>query len=258
MDGGTVYIQTAQYSKVGLSPRGRGNRFQCVYINILPGSIPAWTGEPARMLPTPRMIRVYPRVDGGTWYAIDRHRFIVGLSPRGRGNRPLRDGHVAGHRSIPAWTGEPTSSRCRPPMSAVYPRVDGGTPRSPATPPTRYGLSPRGRGNRTLGDAGKGNRRSIPAWTGEPALGTRPASAEQVYPRVDGGTSGDVQMTAAVEGLSPRGRGNLLADGDGKGPDGSIPAWTGEPGPLVEVFEFLWVYPRVDGGTPPAGPTTYR
>ena len=188
MDGGTVYIQTAQYSKVGLSPRGRGNRFQCVYINILPGSIPAWTGEPARMLPTPRMIRVYPRVDGGTWYAIDRHRFIVGLSPRGRGNRPLRDGHVAGHRSIPAWTGEPTSSRCRPPMSAVYPRVDGGTPRSPATPPTRYGLSPRGRGTGRWGmqvkvivglsPRGRGNRpwapgrhppsRSIPAWTGEP------------------------------------------------------------------------------------------
>ena len=58
----------------------------------------------------------------------------------------------------------------------VYPRVGGGTP-----------------------------VRSIPAWAGELRL------LPPVYPRVGGGTANDAPVAGSDEGLSPRGRGNLLS-----------------------------------------------
>ena len=51
------------------------------------------------------------------------------------------------------------------------------------------------------------------------------------------------------EGLSPRGRGNLLNE-DGRGERRrSIPAWAGEPDLVFDGFRLPWVYPRVGGGT---------
>ena len=136
----------------GLSPRGRGNPTldptECwlpwVYPRVgggtvsvtspphqLPGSIPAWAGEPSaleeshdaneRSIPAwagepdhrpagpPMQYRVYPRVGGGTSVPTGITSMIVG--------------------SIPAWAGEPCSLRT--------------TARDILT-----GLSPRGRGNR--------------------------------------------------------------------------------------------------------------
>ena len=51
--------------------------------------------------------KVYPRVGGGTHMWASFIVSIHGLSPRGRGNRPVLLGHGVRGRSIPAWTGEP-------------------------------------------------------------------------------------------------------------------------------------------------------
>ena len=48
-----------------------------------------------------------------------------------------------------------------------------------------------------------------------------------------------------ADGLSPRGRGNLRRPRACPSPSGSIPAWAGEPIPIVPES----VYPRVGGGT---------
>ena len=73
---------------------------------------------------------------------------ITGLSPRGRGNRPVSGVIVTDGGSIPAWAGEPKCAMSRSENSRVYPRVGGGT--TPAGTTVNYysGLSPRGRGNR--------------------------------------------------------------------------------------------------------------
>ena len=53
---------------------------------------------------------------------------------------------------------------------------------------------------------------SIPAWAGEPFASLRPFTRHlwPVYPRVGGGTICAPAQDHSAEGLSPRGRGNLL------------------------------------------------
>ena len=230
-----------------------------------PGSIPAWAGEPTNLDLPGSVIKVYPRVGGGTGpppARFPRHR---GLSPRGRGNR----------------------FRGTAPRTTVYPRVGGGTVKEPLTDMIAQGLSPRGRGNPQYPPPLGSRMRSIPAWAGEPSRGTSKSGKIGVYPRVGGGTQGGYPTWTLARGLSPRGRGNL-ADHEGffqrrrsipawagepePGPVGigSIPAWAGEPvygcsaGPLRvglsprgrgnpryrgSLREVDRVYPRVGGGT---------
>ena len=52
---------------------------------------------------------------------------------------------------------------------------------------------------------------SIPAWAGETRSGEIPFGLTGVYPRVGGGNLGMVMTWKSLEGLSPRGRGKLLA-----------------------------------------------
>ena len=54
----------------------------------------------------------------------------------------------------------------------------------------------------------------------------------------------------ATNGLSPRGRGNLLVHPGKPAGEGSIPAWAGEPRPGAAAAAPQAVYPRVGGGTP--------
>ena len=49
----------------GLSPRGRGSQAQRAAAALPKGSIPAWAGEPMRLLARAIQMRVYPRVGGG-------------------------------------------------------------------------------------------------------------------------------------------------------------------------------------------------
>ena len=192
---------------------------------------------------------VYPRVDGGTRSCHPFTDVENGLSPRGRGNRRVCHSNIPLWRSIPAWTGEPATATIMPPSSGVYPRVDGGTRISPASPVCNKGLSPRGRGNRWLLWIKNETERSIPAWTGEPQGPNPRRCIHPVYPRVDGGTPPQVTADSAMSGLSPRGRGNLVRMRQLIVSRRSIPAWTGEPGRAQAMFKAKWVYPRVDGGT---------
>ena len=145
--GGTGEIVVGQLRCIGLSPRGRGNRFFSAFGNGLIGSIPAWAGEPSDRASCGISPGVYPRVGGGTSGIAGAEPKYWGLSPRGRGNRPQTGEKLLYVRSIPAWAGEPRPLSLARPIVRVYPRVGGGTGARGLGRSTRGGLSPRGRGN---------------------------------------------------------------------------------------------------------------
>ena len=224
MGGGTEIYEDEDSYWYGLSPRGRGNPLNRPPDGILVRSIPVWAGEPAT--PTYRICR------------------------GGRGNHRLGTIFPTFTRSIPAWAGEPRVSRpCRR-TSWVYPRVGGGTALTGMGQSWLQGLSPRGRGNRVdrygpvlasgsipawAGEQGlnpfaKEIFRSIPAWAGEPLRHHAQLNPLEVYPRVGGGTVLKLHLPMALQGLSPRGRGNRVAADGWRRLRGSIPAWAGEPG----------------------------
>ena len=92
--------------------------------------------------------------------------------------------------------------------------------------------------------------RSIPAYAGEPIGGESGEIANEVYPRVCGGT---VPMLASgwwASGLSPRMRGNPIYNRSRCSWRRSIPAYAGEPTPNSLATDSCEVYPRVCGGTP--------
>ena len=95
---------------MGLSPHIRGNVDQETGISWRYGSIPAHTGERAKVSHTERLQRVYPRTYGGT--ALDKGFRIkgMGLSPHIRGNGEWWRGSDPKNGSIPAHTGERTSA----------------------------------------------------------------------------------------------------------------------------------------------------
>ena len=186
---------------------------------------------------------------GGTYV----HRMLVrgghGLSPRGRGNLENGAEIEVLRRSIPAWAGEPISVSSAERPSSVYPRVGGGTVRASASLAKPAGLSPRGRGNRLGLPQRRWELRSIPAWAGEPSRATSTTLGTTVYPRVGGGTRWPLSADRRKAGLSPRGRGNRVQAQRPRPPEGSIPAWAGEPYPAVASNSCVTVYPRVGGGT---------
>ena len=110
-------------------------------------SIPAWAGEPLTHHSGGTNYKVYPRVGGGTLCHSYRARTLRGLSPRGRGNPSAASDRWASVRSIPAWAGEPQTTRRWLEVMKVYPRVGGGTDICAQRLSPSHGLSPRGRGN---------------------------------------------------------------------------------------------------------------
>ena len=64
--GGTWHSRTMNPRCKGLSPRGRGNQHMRILSPPGVGSIPAWAGEPRIAVWVTSVIRVYPRVGGGT------------------------------------------------------------------------------------------------------------------------------------------------------------------------------------------------
>ena len=134
-------------------------------------------------------------------------------------------------------------------VTAVYPRVCGGTRTTGILSWDVDGLSPRVRGNLHTRGSSDVLQRSIPACAGEPrGLRRRPRDCA-VYPRVCGGTDPLLGFLDGSEGLSPRVRGNLpqgIRSGDSRG---SIPACAGEPSMPRRRPTIAAVYPRVCGGT---------
>ena len=118
--------------QMGLSPRGRGSRDEDHRVDVPPGSIPAWAGEPRRNSAASAHARVYPRVGGGAGSGELASHVRGGLSPRGRGSRGGRRSTARRDGSIPAWAGEPRSIASISAAAWVYPRVGGGAlPTSP-------------------------------------------------------------------------------------------------------------------------------
>ena len=213
----------------GLSPRMRGNPARLSISAPGSGSIPAYAGEPPGRAPVSNPRRVYPRVCGGTWLRLPGICTGVGLSPRMRGNLvPHRVFDIL-TRSIPAYAGEPQGIFCGSARWKVYPRVCGGTPNCTPVGVCLGGLSPRMRGNPEHGARVGQDRRSIPAYAGEPFFSAHDSSFAWVYPRVCGGTQETVIGASWNHGLSPRMRGNLVVRGVRAGRRGSIPAYAGEP-----------------------------
>ncbi len=166
---------------------------------------------------------------GGTRIRPPASCLARGLSPRVRGNHGLILHDTMIYGSIPACAGEPTSRRRMPHAESVYPRVCGGTISLAATCWNCRGLSPRVRGNPLSNPALEGRRRSIPACAGEPRSHASTRRHGRVYPRVCGGTGCGTTLRAAVDGLSPRVRGNQGDAPQVKPLHGSIPACAGEP-----------------------------
>ena len=106
--GGTGSGTTAVASVSGLSPRVRGNPLRGPSSRPLRGSIPARAGEPDQSSFRAAASRVYPRACGGTYLSRFSALWSGGLSPRVRGNQPMRRWKRVWQRSIPARAGEPT------------------------------------------------------------------------------------------------------------------------------------------------------
>ena len=193
----------------GLSPRVRGNlathdaRMKDV------GSIPACAGEPLVSLAELLLLSVYPRVCGGTGAQWMSSAYLIGLSPRVRGNRCKIVRGAPPQRSIPACAGEPSLHPASHRQRQVYPRVCGGTTVLKYKEQFDEGLSPRVRGNPIRLTYGCTITRSIPACAG--------------------GTLRDVAPTRSASGLSPRVRGNRFDISIFSVAERSIPACAGEP-----------------------------
>ena len=146
--GGTVYVVCVVVDRVGLSPRGRGNRGQPVArLHGARQVYPRVGGGTRRCARRGRKDGVYPRVGGGTMRRPPMVLSQAGLSPRGRGNRDRPHVQPGRRGSILAWARDGATPGDH--LHAVYPRVGGGT-QSPAqvqVPCPELGLSPRGRGN---------------------------------------------------------------------------------------------------------------
>ena len=218
-------------------PRVGGGTLPAPTIPTVDGSIPAWAGEPTiseRSIVPPR---VYPRVGGGTSRdpvlsvpLVHPSRSIPAWAGEPGESAVRRSSHGPSPRSIPAWAGEPCGSGGR---TSSY---------------RDQGLSPRGRGNRVIRSRVLSDLvGSIPAWAGEPIERRRSGKAlagVRVYPRVGGGTvsTNDCDPGLPMHGLSPRGRGNLVANiaaiQEGLPPRGTKHRGLANP-----------VYPRVGGGT---------
>ena len=233
----------------GLSPRVRGNRLSRLPYSIGQGTIPACAGEPLQSDIRKIAHRDYPRVCGGTPQTGRSLKWMLGLSPRVRGNRLTS--HWARWRcgTIPACAGEPPVAFVGKHLGADYPRVCGGT--SVRVPPYANikGLSPRVRGNLWARFAYHHRQRTIPACAGEPSVWQNVHSGAGDYPRVCGGTPCAASPNFRGAGLSPRVRGNPEHCPAGPPGGGTIPACAGEPRARPGSGGKGRDYPRVCGGT---------
>ncbi len=166
--GGTPEPPPTPLHATGLSPRVRGNLILAGPSGRLKRSIPACAGEPPPGRCSPRLLRVYPRVCGGTVPGAGEVGAGRGLSPRVRGNLGQACADAAATGSIPACAGEPSYYRVAHFWGRVYPRVCGGTRQRGDRSGGLRGLSPRVRGNRSGGAGVALVARSIPACAGEP------------------------------------------------------------------------------------------
>ena len=166
--GGTGPRASERRAWRGVSPRERGNPNAEYAAGTRVGCIPARAGEPlGRQRPVVRG-RVYPRASGGTSQGREDAGVAPGVSPRERGNLPMRLAATLGIGCIPARAGEPPAGRLLDVAERVYPRASGGTEDNTKMIRDPQGVSPRERGNPVRGPGLHALQRCIPARAGEP------------------------------------------------------------------------------------------
>ena len=133
----------------------------------------------------------------------------------------------------------------------VYPRECGATKAVSARKSSRYGLSPRVRGNRWWMYYQDNHVRSIPASAGQPWVQSLKNLSRKVYPRECGATAVISSMAARTWGLSPRVRGNPCRASRSVAFCRSIPASAGQPMQQERRYCRVRVYPRECGATVP-------
>ena len=233
----------------GPSPRVRGNLDLRRQLPARIRSIPACAGKPDCAPKWSCVWRVHPRVCGETVTMTRTTPWLMGPSPRVRGNPSFSSTKTSAARSIPACAGKPSPRRGRSPAGRVHPRVCGETVSCAHDHVPGTGPSPRVRGNRRRGRRSSSRAGSIPACAGKPAAATRPVTAWRVHPRVCGETSARDRQPDPRPGPSPRVRGNLLHQLAGHARWGSIPACAGKPGRSAIRGAGTGVHPRVCGET---------
>ena len=172
----------------GLSPRVRGNLWNCPLDGGAIGSIPARAGEPRGRYQCRVLGRVYPRACGGTMDSTLEAADYEGLSPRVRGNQRAIEMSTQLIGSIPARAGEPGAGLANLTIQRVYPRACGGTSLLRPLTEGLWGLSPRVRGNLKRAAQPASASWSIPARAGEPRCRRASRWSRRVYPRACGGT----------------------------------------------------------------------
>ena len=155
----------------------------------------------------------------------------------------------AGARSIPACAGEAVKSGGRGRKRQVYPRVCGGSGGANYSSAQALGLSPRVRGKQGQRADALAAAGSIPACAGEAQLVRGGGAANEVYPRVCGGSIALHEPIRIAWGLSPRVRGKLQRLVGILVRRGSIPACAGEARGRGKRGGRNRVYPRVCGGS---------
>ena len=256
--GGAGVMCSMRARGTGPSPRGRGSHLLPPRLPRDLGSIPAWAGEPARVFFARAPFKVHPRVGGGAERSPSRGEAREGPSPRGRGSHMGQAPAIPDVRSIPAWAGEPSTSRGDIRRSGVHPRVGGGAGGQRPDADHDEGPSPRGRGSHRNGGCHGGACGSIPAWAGEPSTVCSASRKRRVHPRVGGGATDRKTFPTTRRGPSPRGRGShrdlsrILTE------IRSIPAWAGEPDTHRPSSQPRKVHPRVGGGAGGAGSADLR
>ncbi len=238
----------ARTTRYGPSPLSRGSP-PGPGARIFAGrSIPAFTGEPRPCRRCDRCSPVHPRFHGGAKRQSMVGSFLWGPSPLSRGSRPYPSPRKRLRRSIPAFTGEPTQAGGPNGRIAVHPRFHGGATGWPHTQLIAPGPSPLSRGSHRLGKRLLDEKRSIPAFTGEPSKGRAGGDPSPVHPRFHGGAAPEVEPPGAGLGPSPLSRGSRHRTfGQWKG-SGSIPAFTGEPPTALTTVARPTVHPRFHGG----------
>ena len=217
-------------------------------------SIPAYAGDPLRLLAYCADMEVYPRLRGGSRSQAWHMPIAGGLSPPTRGIPPPLCHGAVGRGSIPAYAGDPLPHSAHKSGIGVYPRLRGGSQigRQPVSTPA--GLSPPTRGIRYGYWHTARIWRSIPAYAGDPAHKRGICPLPEVYPRLRGGSRPRFVTVRSVEGLSPPTRGIRYHTPRTSQVSGSIPAYAGDPRQGHRFARSQKVYPRLRGGSRRASP----